>query len=117
MAATAPDVAEDIPARQDPVAATDRGTPVYVLGEEIPPDLVPPQFLKRRGLGDPEPRGPFARWLNTLFPRSSAVIVRYRRYTRIFKIGKGGDVFSLTARSIRPEDRARLVAEGILNRT
>jgi len=99
------------------VAETDRGTPVYVLDEPIPERLVPPQFRKKRGLGDPDPFGPFAKWLASKFPKSSAVIVRYRRYTRILKIGKGGDVFTLTARSIRREDRARLVREGLLNKT
>lgn len=100
-----------------PVAETERGTPVYVLEETIPEDIVPPEFRKRRGLGDPAPRGPFSKWLASQFPRSSAVIIRYRRYTRILKIGKGGDVFGLTARSIRQKDRARLVKQGLLHRT
>lgn len=99
------------------VALTERGTPVYVLKEPIPAKVVPPEFKKKRGLGDPAPFGKFAGWLADRFPRSSAVIVRYRRYTRIIKIGKSGDIFSLTARSIRKEDRARLIKEGLLNKT
>jgi len=102
---------------QKPVAETERGTPVYTLDYEIPPEIVPKEFEKKRGLGEPDPYGPFAAWLNTLYPRSTAVIVRYRRYTKIFKIGKGGDVFPLTARSVKKEDRARLVKDGLLNKT
>lgn len=110
-------VREDRFKKLKPVAKTERGTPVYTLDQEIPEELVPPEFKGRRGLGDPEPRGEFARWLRFYYPRSSAIIVRYRRYTKIFKIGKGGDIFSLTARSILQKDRVRLVKDGLLNKT
>lgn len=99
------------------VALTERGTPVYVLQDPIPESVVPPEFKKKRGLGDPAPFGQFAKWLAGKFPRSSAVIVRYRRYTRIIKIGKSGDIFSLTARSICRKDRVRLIKDGLLNKT
>lgn len=99
------------------VAHTERGTPVYLLDEPIPEEIVPPEFRKKRGLGVPEPKGDFARWLNRKYPRSSIIIVRYRRFTRLIKIGKAGDVFSVTARSVLREDRERLIRDGLLNRT
>lgn len=98
-----------------PVAQTERGTPVYVLTEAIPDDLVPKG--SRRGIGTPVPEGPLARWLAERFPAPSCVIIRWRRYTRIFKLSERGDVFSVSARSIKPDDRKRLIESGMLNKT
>ena len=106
-------VAEEQDSGPTPVAETDRGTPVYLLAEEIPPELLKP-FLTRRGLGTPQPRGHFSKWLAERFPPESCVIVKHRRSVKIFKIFAAGDVHTITARSIRPEDRKRLVEEGVL---
>lgn len=106
-------VAEEQQQDPIPVAETDRGTPVYLLEEEIPKELLAP-FLTRRGLGTPQPNGYFARWLGQRFPVESCVIVRHKRSVKIFKIFSAGDVHTITARSIKPEDRKRLVEDGVL---
>ena len=98
----------------EPVAHTDRGTPVYLI--EDPPEDVVPESFKRRRTPAPPPRGPFAAWLASQIPHGACAIVHYnkRRVIQIFKVGKDADVFKITARSIKLEDRKRLVAEGIL---
>lgn len=97
------------------VAQTERGTPVYVLNHPLPEELVPRG--NRRGIGTPPPEGPLAQWLVERFPAPSCVIIRWRKYTRVFKLSERGDVFPVTARSIKLEDRKRLVADGLLNKT
>ena len=96
------------------VAETDRGTPVYLLQDELPEGLLP---KRHRGIGTPTPDGPFAKWLAEKYPKPSCVIVRYGRSVKIFKLGERGDVFPITARSIKLEDRRRLVEAGILNKS
>lgn len=93
----------------EPVAYTDRGTPVYHL-QEIPKDLLP---LKKNS----PPTGPFAAYLVQTVGIKACVIIKHRSSVRIFKVGQSGDVFPVTARAIRIEDRKRLVAEGILRRS
>lgn len=97
-----------------PIAVTDRGTPVYMLEEPWPEGSIP---MMRRGLGNPPPRGVFARFLHAKYAEGSCVIVRHRRSVRIFKLFREGEVHAITARSIRLEDRKRLVAQGILQRS
>jgi hypothetical protein len=97
------------------VAQTERGTPVYLLGEEMPDELVP--RASRRGIGVPPPDGDFAKFLTDRFPAPSCVIIRWHKYTRIFKLSERGDVFPVTARSIKPDDRKRLVDSGLLIKT
>lgn len=99
-----------------PIAETDRGTPVYLLEEEIPKDMLT-QLMTRRGLGTPHPKGRFSRWLCERFPVEACVIVKHKRSVKIFKIFEAGDVHTITARSIAIEDRKRLVKEGVLNRS
>ena len=100
--------------KQDPVARTDRGTPVYLLDEPWPDGSIP---VTRRGLGTPNPRGRFARFLHGIYAEGSCVIVRHKRSTKIFKLFSDGEVHTITARSIRLEDRERLVDQGILQRS
>ena len=97
------------------IARTDRGTPVYLLGDDMPDELVPRAY--RRGIGVPPPDGDFARFLTDRFPAPSCVIMRWRKYTRIFKLSERGDVFPVTARSIKLDDRKRLVESGLLVKT
>jgi len=99
---------------QAPIAATDRGTPVYMLEEPWPEGSIP---VTRRGLGNPAPRGVFARFLHSRYAEGSCVIVRHKRSVRIFKLFKDGEVHAITARSIKLADRKRLVSEGILQRS
>lgn len=102
----------------DVVAQTERGTPVYLV-EGVPENVVPESFI-RRGRQQPPPRGSFARWLAETIPLGTCAIIHYQKpnsrtkVIRIFKVGKDGDVFKITARSLRLEDRKRLVAKGIL---
>jgi hypothetical protein len=63
-------------------------------------------------------------WLGSVIPRGTCAIIHYKKpkpstttIIRIFKVGKAGDVFKITARSIRLEDRKRLVKAGILNQS
>lgn len=101
------------------VALTERGTPVFLI-KGVPEKVVPDSF-KRRGRGQPAPLGPFAMWLGSVIPRNTCAIIHYSkpgstvRIVRIFKIGKSGDLIKITARSIRVDDRKRLVKQGILN--
>jgi hypothetical protein len=104
------------------IAVTERGTPVYLI-KGVPEDVVPESF-RRRGRGQPSPTGPFAMWLGSIIPRGTCAVVHYQKpppsrstIIRIFKVGKAGDVFKITARSIRLADRKRLVASGILNQS
>lgn len=100
-------------APMEPVAHTENGTPVYQLEEAIPEEVMPKGFGARRGA--PPPNGPFAQWLGTQVPvRPACIIVKFKRQTRIFRVWKTGEVFSVTARAIKAEDRKRLIAEGIL---
>jgi hypothetical protein len=99
-----------------PVAQTERGTPVYVLSEELPADMVP-RGGGSRGIGTPPPQGPLAKWLAERYPAPSCVIIRWRRFTRIIKLSERGDIISVSARSIVAADRQRLVEAGILNKT
>lgn len=98
----------------DPIAHTENGTPVYQLTDPIPEEVLP-KSLGSRGGQAPAPLGPFAKWLGTKVPvRPACIIVKYKRYIRIFRVWKTGEVFSVTTRAIRSEDRKRLMAEGIL---
>jgi len=105
----------DAARKLEEIAQTERGTPVYLLGEVIPDDLVPKG--RRRGIGTPPPEGAFAQWLVERFPAPSCVIIRWRKYTRILKLSERGDVFPITARSIKLDDRKRLIDSGLLNKT
>lgn len=96
------------------IAMTERGTPVYLLNEEVPDDLLP---KRSRGIGQPTPEGPLAKWLAERFPAPSCVILRWRRFTRILKLSERGDVFTVSARSIAVDDRRRLIEAGILPKT
>ena len=100
---------------QEPIAQTERGTPVYMLNDSMPEGLIPKG--SRRGIGTPPPVGAFSSWLTERFPTPSCVIIRWRNYVRIFKLSERGDVFPVTARSIKLEDRKRLVESGLLPRT
>ena len=91
----------------EPVGQTERGTPVYYLEEEVSKDILP---LRRQ----PPPRGQFAIYLHTRFDPPACVIVKHGTYTRIFKLSPSGDVFPVTASSIRAEDRRDLIEKGIL---
>lgn len=97
-----------------PVAYTERGQPVYVLDKKIPDGIKPKG--RRRGIGTPDPVGPFANWLRDIYGQNVCVIVKEGRHSRIFKIGMGGDVFPVSARSIEVKDRKRLVSKGLLNK-
>jgi hypothetical protein len=58
-----------------------------------------------------------SKYLYRILPRRPAcIIVRCGRFVRIFKLNRVGEVFTVTARSIREDDRKRLVAEGYLRR-
>lgn len=96
------------------VGVTERGTPVYLIEEDIPESVLPKSCRRARGSANPAPHGPFSEWLSSRIGRGNCAIVRIGRSTRIYKIGKEGDVFTITARSIAIEDRKRLVADGIL---
>lgn len=98
----------------DPVAHTENGTPVYQLHDPIPKEVLPKGFGSR-GRSAPAPQGPFAKWLGTKVPRRPAcIIVRHKRHIRIFRVWETGEVFTVTARAIKSDDRKRLIAEGIL---
>jgi len=97
------------------IAQTERGTPVYLLEGDLPENLVPKGG--RRGIGTPPPEGALAQWLSERYPKPSCVLIRWRKFTRIFKLSERGDVFPITARSIKMEDRKRLVEVGLLPRT
>ena len=95
------------------VAQTERGTPVYL--SEMPDALVP--RTSRRGIGDPAPNGEFAAYLTERFQAPCCVIIRWGKFTRIFKLSERGEVFSVSARSIKAADRKRLVESGLLEKT
>lgn len=97
-----------------PIATTERGTPVYSMDEELPAGLLP---TSNRGIGSPSPEGALARWLAERYQAPCCVIIRWRKYSRIFKLSERGDIITVTARSIRVSDRKRLVESGLLSRT
>jgi hypothetical protein len=83
--------------------------------DPIPDDVLPKGFGTRSG--KPPPKGTFASWLATKVPvRPACIIVRYKRHIRIFRVWRTGEVFTVTARAIKIEDRKRLVQEGILRK-
>ena len=96
------------------IAQTERGTPVYLLEEEVPLDVLPACFRKRRIIRTPPPCGPFSEWLVERFGTQVCVLVRVGVASRIFKIGKNGDVFPITARSLPVAERKRLHEAGLL---
>jgi len=100
-----------------PIAMTERGTPVYSLDNELPADLLPRSAARSRGLSVPAPEGPLAKWLAERYPAPCCVIIRWRKYSRILKLSERGDIISVSARSIRIEDRKRLIEDGILSKT
>lgn len=110
------EAAEILPPELERVAETERGTAVYLLKSDIP-DILMPKGGGRRGIGAPQPKSPLAAWLLVHCPQPACIIIRYRRYARIFKITPDGEVFPITARSIKLEDRLRLVEQGLLNKT
>lgn len=87
---------------------------MYLLDRDWPEGSIP---VTRRGLGTPSPRGVFARFLHALYEEGECVIVRHKRSVKIFKLFSQGEVHAITARSIRMEDRKRLVEQGVLQRS
>jgi len=98
---------------QKPIIHTDRGSPVYVLDRPWPEDSLP---VTKRGIGEPPPAGEFAKFLHALYPVKSCVIVRHKRSTKIFKLFDGGEVYKISARSLKSRDRDILTKQGILQR-
>jgi len=100
-----------------PIATTERGTPVYSMDGELPDNLLPRPATRTRGIGAPAPEGPLAKWLAERYPAPCCVIIRWRKYSRILKLSERGDIITVSARSIRIEDRRRLVEAGLLSKT
>lgn len=97
------------------VGETNYGTPVFHFTGKIPDGLLPKGFGQRAASMVLGSEHPFSCWLLELLSTYPAcVIVRMGRVTRIFKISKSCEVFTITARSIREEDRKRLAADGVL---
>jgi len=97
-----------------PIAETERGTPVYVLTEELPTELL---GKSARGIAAPSPDGPLAKWLAERYPAPCCIVLRWRKYSRILKLSERGDIITVSARSIRIEDRKRLIEAGIIAKT
>lgn len=97
----------------DPIVYTERGSPVYVLEGGWPPGSIP---MTKRGLKDPPPSGRFAKYLHSLFNVGDCVIIKHKRATKIIKLWPEGEVYTITARALRPRDRAILTKQGILQK-
>lgn len=97
------------------IAETIWDTPVYSYPGEVEPGIIPKNMLKRSQGDILRPDSDFAAFLARVLPRRPAcIIMRHGKYIRIFKLGRTGEVFTVTARSIKEEDRKRLVELGVL---
>lgn len=94
----------------EPIAQTERGTPVFLIAEQVPETLLP---RSGRTLS-PIPAGPLAEWIAVRHAPPCVVIVKRGKRTRIFKLTASGDVIVISARSIQLDDRKRLVEAGII---
>lgn len=98
----------------EPIAETLYGTPVYHV-MKIPEGIVTRKWFRKPPADVIPHTDPFAQWANGFIPkRPSVFILKYGKVTRVFKVCPTHEIYILTARSIREDDRKRLSAAGIL---